>query len=289
MRVEAPFDCRLGRCYGSPLALVELDIGEIAAGEEGAEVWSESLNPNLTQRLMRTDGGQFRLEVGPDRRLWVSLCPPRVVASPPFDAIQAQLVASFALPLILADASVVVLHGAAVSSGETALMIVGESGAGKSTALIGLMNAGWTPISEDVCVVGLEELTPTIWPGPPWVRLSHDEPGPASAEESFRTSEKTAWDLRPWAANAPAHLERLIVLQEPGGSEVCLERLARAEAIREMARHLVWLGRPEERSRRLFKPLVQLATRLEVSRLRLPADPHWVHRLVAAIDGEIGV
>ena len=286
MRVEAPFDCGLGRCYGSPVARVELEVGEVSS-EEGTEVWSEILNPMLTQRLVRTDVDRLRLEVGEERRLEVSVSPPRVVASPPFDPVQAQLVASFGLPLILADAPVLVLHAAAVSSGESALVLAGGSGTGKSTALIGLMDAGWTPISEDVSVVDLNQLTPTIWPGPPWVRLHHDKPGPKSAEESFRTSEKTAWDLRPWVASAPARLERLVVLEPPGGSEVRLERLGRADAIREIARHLVWLGRPDERSRRLFNPLVQLATRLEVSRLRLPADPRWVDRLVAVVDSEM--
>ena len=85
-------------------------------------------------------------------------------------------------------------------------MICATSGTGKSSLLVGLMAAGWQPVSEDICVVDLRNGF-RVWPGPPWVRRAGE--GPPGAGVRFRTREKTAWDIGPWQVDRPVPVEEL--------------------------------------------------------------------------------
>jgi hypothetical protein len=139
-----------------------------------------------------------------------------------------------------------------------------------------------------VCVIDLAPAVPRVWPGPPWVRRSHDEPGPAGAAARFVTSEKTAWDLTPWRTEEARTVTNLIVLEPGGGEKPRWTPLDHAAAVNLLAGHAVWLGHPGERVRQLFGPVVTAAGRIPMATLRLPRDPRWVDQLVRVLDDETG-
>ncbi|HEY7093575.1 MAG TPA: hypothetical protein VH393_10365 [Ktedonobacterales bacterium] len=47
----------------------------------------------------------------------------------------------------------VALHGAALSNGESCMLLLGASGAGKTTLTLGLMARGWRPLTDDIVLI----------------------------------------------------------------------------------------------------------------------------------------
>lgn len=296
VRLRSPSDLGLGRHQGRALATVDVRVAKVPA-PAGDAVWavggpaSASALPEADRvagamQLQRDGDDGLTLTVTDDRRLRVQAQARRVTVTPPFDGVQAQLVASFGLPLVVEELpSVLVLHAAAAATpdGKTAVVLAGPGGTGKSSALIGLVAAGWLPISEDVCVLQSEESGVRVWPGPPWVRIRHDEPGPAGTDPVFRTREKTAWALGPHQPHGPVPLSGIVLLEAPGGDEARVSFVSAPGAIGALAEHAVWLGDQGQRARRLFGPVASLAARIPVVRVRLPRDPGWVGQLTALV------
>lgn len=297
VRLRSSADLGLGCHAGVPLATVDVLVDSVPA-QTGKPVWSvrwpdqaggpaDADRDGGAVRLHRDETGALTLEIVDARRLRVAVHHGAVTVTPPFDGIQAQLVASFGLPMVVEELpSVLVLHAAAAAApdGRIAVVIAGAGGAGKSSALIALMAAGWAPISEDVCVVDLTGLEPRVWPGPPWVRVRHDEAGPAGMDPVFRTSEKTAWGLGARQPDGAVPVGVVLSLEPPGGEETHLSSLSPPAAIEAVAGHAVWLGEHEQRARHLFGPVAAVASRVPVVRLRLPHDPDWVDQLTALLD-----
>jgi hypothetical protein len=57
---------------------------------------------------------------------------------------------------LLADAGCALVHAAAVGDGEEGVLLVGRGGAGKSTAALSCVDAGWRYVADDYCVLGHE-------------------------------------------------------------------------------------------------------------------------------------
>lgn len=284
MRVYGDEVHRFGRCTGGPLDAVEIRSG-VPAAPGSTELWSQPLPTGDVQRMSTGNDGDVVLELG-GRRVSVSRERRAVTVGEPFDWVGAQLVASFILPLLASDKKTLVLHASAACRSEGAVVLTGPGGCGKSSSLVGLVDAGWTPLSEDVCVMDFAEKQPRVWPGPPWIRRLHGEAGPAGAPVLFETSEKTAWDLAPFRdAPGPVPVVSVVVLGAalPGG-DPSLRTLTSGEAIGALAPHAVWLGDRELTGRRLFGPVADAATRIPVSALRLPIRDDWVDLLVSLID-----
>lgn len=280
VRIEGPGEDRFGHCRGEPLAQVKIIHGGSTA-PGATELWSQRLSGGAVQRLSASEDGRVVLELG-DRRVSCSPGDGLVTVNEPFDWVGAQLVASFILPFLVSSASTLVLHAAAACRSNQAVLLTGPGGTGKSSSLVGLVDAGWTPLSEDVCVIDLTGPVPLVWPGPPWVRRLHGEPGPARAPVLFESSEKTAWDLSPYRdAPGPVPVTSLIVLDPPvTGGTPRRRTLAPGEAIGALAPHAVWLGDQDQTGRRLFGPVADAAARIPVSGLRLPVAEDWVEMLI---------
>lgn len=67
-----------------------------------------------------------------------------------------EFVLSFALPVLLMQRGILVVHGTTVTSETASLCIVGESGAGKSTLAATLMRRGLRLVSDDVTALDLD-------------------------------------------------------------------------------------------------------------------------------------
>lgn len=305
VRLRASSDLGFARLEGEPLAAVSVELAPVApaapgsgsvvwtveladgAVAPGSEVESGDLQPRGFQRLSRMSDGALvmgseyrgRFGLSSDRKL--------VTLDPPYDASQSQLLASFALPLAVQSASRVVFHASAVARGGRAVLVAGVGGAGKSSLLIRLTDAGWAPLTEDVCLVEIDGDLPRAWPGPPWVRVRTGEPGPAGAQTRFVSGLKTAWSL-PGQPTRPVAVAMLVLLERCTGPQVRAERLGPAAALPALATHAVWLGDPDERSRGLFAPVASAARRIEVVRLSVPTRPDWFEVVRPVVEDLVG-
>lgn len=275
---------RFGHCLGNPLVELEIRTGEPAAAGP-RQLWRQQMPDGSVQRATVGAGGEFVLETGPDHRVSLSAGREVVTVREPSDWVETQLVASFVIPFLLAGAKKLVLHAAAACRDGTAVLIAGPGGTGKSSSLVGLVEAGWAPLSEDVCVLDLSGRDPLVWPGPPWVRRQHGEPGPRGSRVLFESSEKTAWDVAPFReATGPVPVAGLVLLARPlPGARPERVAIRPGEAIGALAPHAVWLGDSGEAGRRLFAPVAEAAGRIPVSELRLPVAEDWIDLLVALL------
>lgn len=275
---------RFGDCLGKPLAELEIRVGRTA--EAGSlKLWSQQMPDGSVQRATVGTGGEFVLETGPDHRVSLSAARDVVTVAEPFGWVETQLVASFVIPFLVAGPKTLVLHAAAACRNGEAVLIAGPGGTGKSGSLVGLVESGWEPLSEDVCVVDLSGPEPLAWPGPPWVRRHHGEPGPRGSRVLFESSEKTAWDVAPFReAMGPVPVAGLVLLSPPvPGARPERGAVRRGEAIGALAPHAVWLGDSREAGSRLFATVAEAAARIPVSELRLPVAENWVDLLVALL------
>ena len=105
-----------------------------------------------------------------DAEYRISSDPPSLLATiVPVTEEQAALTfLTAALPLALPLFDLEPIHGAAVSDGETTLLILGASGTGKSTTASWLVDAGWTFLADDAAAIGSSGV---VWPGPPLIAM----------------------------------------------------------------------------------------------------------------------
>lgn len=273
---------------GSPLVDVELAFAPITVGS-GREIWRLSGEVALPaavlaydQRLTRVDGA-FLLDAGA-ARLLIEPAEGRVTVDAHNETAALQLVTTMALPMLLERAPALALHAcAAIAPGRTAATVVcGRAGTGKSSLLVGLLDAGWLAVSEDVCVVDLRDSTPVVWPGPPWVRRAG--PGPAdSSLARFETPDKVAWDIASRQAIDPAPVAEILFLEPAGGERTEEETLSAADAIRRLTWSTIWLTDPDDRAPATFHRIAGLSKAMRCGRVRFPVSDDWVREAVAVL------
>lgn len=261
----------VGVCQAEPLARVTLRYGDVAAAD-GTRLWSQE---GEAAALWRRDDGRLVLAGPTATALEVDRRDATITLAPGDPVVQRQLVASFGVPLLLHGLDVLLVHGSACARGGEAIVVCADSGSGKSSTLVRLVDEGWTSISEDLCAVDLSGARPRVWPGPPWVRVAHGEPGPSGAPRAFDSDDKTAWDVSATQAADATDLTRVVLLEPPGGDTPVVEAMPRAEALRALARHAVWLEDPEDRGRQLFGAVAAVVAKVPTVRMRLPRRDEW--------------
>lgn len=273
---------------GEPILEADVADGHVPA-PSGAEVWAlvddvETADgpARAEQRMWRRPDGTLVLRTGRGALLAIDEDERRITVAGADRGVKAQLVAAYALPLLLQRSRGVLVHASAAAHGGRAVVVTGASGRGKSSVLIRLLESGWSPITEDVCSIDLRA-APMAWPGPPWVRRSRGEPGPDGASARFETLDKVAWDIEPWLARAATPVALVVVLDEPGGAQPQVERLARPAAIAALAEQGVWLAEPDAGPAALFSPLATLAGAVTVVRMRLPYAASWLDGVPALL------
>lgn len=281
----------VGSSIGDPFLDATVRLASIAE-PDGKLLWSQhgevyvGAEPVEVDRFMRRrDDG--RLVVSSERSVCLEVDRATATITVEHGAahLQRQLLASFGVPLMLHGQPTLVVHGASCALGERAIVVCADSGSGKSSLLVHLVDSGWTAISEDLCTIDLRG-QPQVWPGPPWVRIAKGEPGPKAAAEAFDSGDKTGWDVAPMRAQAPTALACVVLLEPPGSDAAVLERVRTRDAIGALARHAVWLEEPEDRAAHLFDPVVTVTSAVPVYRLRLTRSAAWREQLTELLAGE---
>jgi hypothetical protein len=271
----------VGISSGVPLAFATIRYGAVA-DPDGKQLWSQA---GEAAALFRRSDGRLVLASPRAAALEVDPHDATITVAPGDPAVQRQLVASFGVPLILHGRDVLLVHGSACARNDDAIVVCADSGSGKSSVLVRLVDDGWQSISEDVCAIDLRGERPRVWPGPPWVRVAQGEPGPRDSSAMFVSADKTAWDVAAVQAPGPCDLARVVLLEPPGGDAPVIDAMRRADALRALARHAVWLQDPDDRGRQLFEPVAALVAKVETVRLRMPRRDGWrdaVQELVTA-------
>lgn len=194
--------------------------------------------------------------------------------------ILAEALASVALPLYAQHAGALVLHGAAVARDGRGLLFCATGGSGKSSLLMALVASGWQAVSEDQCAVDWDETgRHRVWPGPTWVRLKQGDPPTrlvVGAAARFEAVDKVAWDLGEWMAHAPTRLEKLVLLEPPGGDTVIWEPVPPEAAIPQLAQRVTWIKGDDEFAASSLPQVVRLAMEVPAFTLRLPFRSDWL-------------
>ncbi len=281
-----------GTVGGDPIADAALRVGAVRPAGP-APIWTQRGEAVVDGRRVDVDRSMYRLSDGTylltgNRGPAIAVDRARAVvtiADGEHPAhLQLQLLAAFAVPLILHGTPTLVVHGSACTRGDQTVVVCGDSGSGKSSTLVALVDAGWEALTEDVCAIDFRADRPVVWPGPPWVRVARGQPGPRGSAVSFEAGDKTGWDLAMRQATRAQPLTHVVLLDEPGGEVAARESLPRADAIAALARHAVWLADPDDRAARLFGLTAHLAGRVPVFRVRLPRRESWVDEIPQVLD-----
>lgn len=286
---RCPID--VGGSSGAPLAAASVELGPAgpASGERlwrvELEVEVEGVPVRAEQELWRRAEGTFHVQSSRGGALTVDAATSTIVLDGSEEAVVAQLLTTYGLPLLLQERGALVLHAAAFAVDGEALLVAGASGRGKSSLLVAAVDTGFLAVSEDLCVLDLRGEVPLVWPGPPWVRRRRGEPGPRDATVRFETRDKTAWDLTGRQIRGPIPLAGFVGLEQPQGTAPRLQALARPDAIRRLAADIVWLGHPDDRAAASFAGVARVSGVVAASTLQLPLGPSWLDqapRLLAA-------
>jgi hypothetical protein len=162
-------------------------------------------------------------------------------AGPGADASMLRLlVLGFALPALLHQRGLLVLHASVVTLNGGGVAFMGRSGAGKSTIAGAFLNSGHSIISDDIAVINLANGMPLVHPGAPQLKL-----WPASVaklgcaadtlELLVKDHDKLAWRKEnAWSGKA-VPLTRIYELAT--GTTTVARPLAEHEALIALVRH----------------------------------------------------
>lgn len=213
----------------------------------------------------------------------------------------ASIVLDIALPAILHQRGLLVLHASAVTVGDAAVAFLGKSGEGKSTMAVAMHTYGQTVASDrtrgskiltdDMVALELNtEGDPLVFAGFPQVRLLPETvtaiDGVAkylSPEKDFLTGKHICSnDL--WLPIEPVPLKRIYVLAE--GEEQTIERLPPQTAFLELMRNFYGqaLVQSKDAATLQFHRYTKLLRRIPVYCLRRPRSLSQIPDLVRLVE-----
>jgi hypothetical protein len=144
-----------------------------------------------------------------------------------------QLDNELTIALELAVPSLYFVHAAALAADGGVTLLVGDSGAGKSTTAYALAASGMEYLSDELAP--MDPSSGAVVPYPRSICLKQDPPEPLEVPGSSLRTEWTLHvrprDLATHVATEPVPLRRIVFVQySPSHTEAQLRRLARAEA-----------------------------------------------------------
>ena len=199
-----------------------------------------------------------------------------------------EALASIALPLVAQRNGSLVLHASAACIDGSAVMLCAESGSGKSSLLMGLVATGWDALSEDQCVIDLDADGQSSSLAGPELGATEARRGchhrfVSGQTPRFEAADKIAWDLGKCMAHSPTRLDRIVLLEPPGGTDLVWEPVAEADVIGALAGHATWFQRESDFAPAVLPRLVKLGMSVPGFRMRVPRRPDWLEHGVALL------
>jgi hypothetical protein len=180
------------------------------------------------------------------------------------------------LPLALPLFDLEPLHGSAVTIGDRALLILGHSGAGKSTIAAGLRDRGFGFVTDDACAIDASGL---LWPGPPLLATRDD-----GGSGRIRYDDKSVVPIQGHRAD-PLSVAGTIVLVPSSTSNLRVPSLSGTDALAAILGHVRsgWLH--AKRRRALQLEVASLMSLRPVAAVEYRPEEHRPVDVVEAVAG----
>jgi len=177
----------------------------------------------------------------------------------------------------------IVFHAGAVTSGAKSILLVAESGAGKTTLTLGLLQRGWLPLSDDTALV-----SPETFAVAPFPRCFHvDRFTRSTIAQPALVEDVGALDgyLRPvrWAGE-PAQVSCVVRLERDPAAPTSIQSISQAEAAGAVLQSVISSGLPRRESARVAAGVAAGASCWRVNNGALDATLDMLDRLAAGAD-----
>ena len=184
------------------------------------------------------------------------------------------------------------LHGSAIEVHGSSVVILADSGLGKSTLAGVFRNRGYRILADDVCVVSLtEDGLPMILPGYPQLKLGMDAArklgkDPESLPRIHPRVEKISLLLQEEFCREPMSLRHLYVLETSAHGEFNLEPLKGGEKLTAIINNTYRLGFIEGLGVKVshFKQCVAVARHTPLTRVTRPAEAFLLDELAQLLE-----
>lgn len=212
---------------------------DILGAQDEVLRWQDPACSLSVSRIGALEDGFYRLRVGADliADIWsdgriVTRADPRISQSS-VDHFLSDMV----FPRLLAHAGTFVVHAGAVRVGDAAVMLMGNSGRGKSTLTTSFDNAAFAMLGDDAMIISSLDATPRVRPVYPSLRLFPDSiealmPGAVTAGPARHYSTKQRIDvpLAPDAEDWPLPVSGIFAIAEPADDDqIAVRQLTVAE------------------------------------------------------------
>ena len=203
----------------------------------------------------------------------------------------------FGISLILARRNIFFLHGSSISIDRRAVVIIGKSGAGKSSLSAGLVQEGAQIIADDMTRVNLVADIPFVYPGYPVRRLYKStmetlgicaEGGVEIADKKGKFSFSEAQSLREIFLNQETAVDAIVCINPCEASEVGLVREDAKDAIPMIYNNVfnTQYFRQSEYRNFLLSYSLDICEKIPVYRLYRPANAFTVNNQAQLIMSE---
>lgn len=201
------------------------------------------------------------------------------------------LAQTLGISILLHQRGYVTLHASCVSLGSTSVAFLGDSTAGKSFIAAALRSRGHAVVADEVTVVDLDGLIPSVYPGFPVLQLLPDaaEHFGCSAEEREGfdpLEEKVTWRFPGEFSQHPVPLKRLYLLED--GPSVAVEEVNRHRGVFELIRHSYWIRLMHDaRPASYFLQCAKLCERVSVLRLIRPRTASAMPEVIDVLEEDL--
>lgn len=189
------------------------------------------------------------------------------------------------LAVLLYQRGLYILHASAVAINNIAIAFLGDSGAGKSSALAASVDQGWIGITDDLTAVHINTDNASLYSGVPKMKLSAAAAVQLQLAPSISTAEESAFALSTASPSAAYGLRNLYILEY--GSDWSIESVPQQQAIIELLRFSGLKSVLPVRDRRHFQQAAQLVKHVNLYRLRRPRDLNQLSKLAELLKDHI--
>jgi hypothetical protein len=196
---------------------------------------------------------------------------------------------------LLHQRDILVFHAGAFRIGESAALIVGNSGAGKSTTMGAALERGYKVFTDDLCAVDARE-TPRVIPGYDYIKLWQNTMTilGLSSEGLIRVRpefDKFRVPLGERRAEEPLPISRIYLLTPELRDDVTITPVRGADKLRVFlantfnSNEIQRLGGAEKH----FRQLTAVASRAEMREIKRPTSKNSIAELFDAIERDAGL